>query len=136
MKAQTIEWTNPDHSPGMARYNPVAALNTVMQLAARGFLALVPALAIVVAAAWLVAAPDLVVYLQATLWASGFVFLGLAIDTEAPANGLSLLTAIALPVLTLLSAQLAVELAVAAATLVAVWLAITIWRHQPAHSAK
>jgi len=136
MKAQTIEWTNPDHSPGITRYNAVAALNTIMQLAARGFLALVPALAIVVAAAWLVAAPDLVVYLQATLWASGFVFLGLAIDTEAPANGLSLLTAIALPVLTWLSAQLAVELAVAAATLVAVWLAITIWRHQPAHSAK
>lgn len=136
MKAQTIEWTNPDRSPGMARYKPVAVLNTIMQLAARGFLALVPALAIVVAAAWLVAAPDLVVYLQATLWTSGFVFLGLAIDTEAPVNGLSLLTAIALLVLTLLSAHLAIEIAVAAATLVAAWLAISIWRYQPSGSAK
>ena len=89
---------------------------------------MVPALALVVASAWLVSMPDLVVYLQATLWASGFVFLGLAIDTEPPANGLSLLSGIALPVLAVLSSRVAVELAIVATALVAAWVAAAIWR--------
>jgi len=111
--------------------NPVAlayGVNHGMRLAAKAFLATVPALAIVVLATWLVTMPDLVVYLQATLWASGFVFLGLAIDSESPDNGLSLLTGIALPVLAVMSSRVAVEIAVIDSVIIALWLAVAIWR--------
>lgn len=111
--------------------NPLAlayGVNHGMRLAAKAFLATVPALAIVVLATWLVTMPDLVVYLQATLWASGFVFLGLAIDSESPDNGLSLLTGIALPVLAVMSSRVAVEIAVIDSVIIALWLAVAIWR--------
>lgn len=128
MKARAIEWTVTEQGTRLNAGNTVATLNSTLRLAARGFMALIPALSLVVASAWLVTAPDLVVYLQATLWASGFVFLGLAIDTEPPANGLSLLSGIALPVLAMLSSRLAVELAIVATALVAAWIAAAIWR--------
>lgn len=111
--------------------NPVAlayGVNHGLRLAAKAFLATVPALAIVVLATWLVTMPDLVVYLQVTLWASGFVFLGLAIDSESPDNGLSLLTGIALPVLAVMSSRVAVEIAVIDSVIIALWLAVAIWR--------
>ncbi len=111
--------------------NPVAIANGVnhgLRLAAKAFMATVPALAIVVLATWLVTMPDLVVYLQATLWASGFVFLGLAIDSESPDNGLSLLTGIALPVLAVMSSRVAVEIAIIDSVIIALWLAVAIWR--------
>jgi hypothetical protein len=127
MKTHTINWTHI-HSGGTAiTSNPVGRLNLALHLATKTFLAVVPALALVVGAAWLVTVPDLVVYLQATLWASGFVFLGLAIDTQKPVNGLSLVTGIALPVLALLSSRLSVEIAIVAAALVAGWIAAAIW---------
>jgi hypothetical protein len=128
MKTHSIEWTHIDNrSSAIAQY-PVRRLNSVLSLATKAFLALVPALAIVVGAAWLVTVPDLVIYLQATLWASGFVFMGLAIDIDKPENSLSLATGIALPVLAVLSSRLAVEIAIVAAALVAAWLAAAIWR--------
>ena len=125
MKTHTIEWTNINNTTAR---NPVGRLNSALSLATKVFLALVPALAIVVAATWLVTAPGLVVYLQATLWASGFVFMGLAIDSEKPAPGLSLATGIALPILAVLSSRVAVEIAIVAAALVAAWVATAIWR--------
>ena len=125
MKTHTIEWTNINNT---ATRNPVGRLNNALSLATKAFLAVVPALAIVVAAAWLVTAPGLVVYLQATLWASGFVFMGLAIDSEKPAPALSLATGIALPILAVLSSRVAVEIAIVAAALVAAWVAAAIWR--------
>ena len=128
MKTQTIEWTNIDQHNTTTARNPIGSLNSALSQATKVFLALVPALAIVVAATWLIAAPGLVVYLQATLWASGFVFLGLAIDSEKPVPGLSLATGIALPVLAVLSSRVAVEIAIVAAVLVAAWVAAAIWR--------
>ena len=127
MKTHTIEWTNNTLGSTIAQ-NPVASLNRVLQLATKAFLALVPALAILVGAAWLVTVPDLVLYLQATLWASGFVFMGLAIETEKPVIGLSLVTGVALPVLAVLSSRISVEFAIVAAALVAIWVAAAIWR--------
>jgi hypothetical protein len=128
MKTHTIEWTNINqHSTAIDR-NRVGRLNSILSLATKAFLALVPALAIVVAAAWLITAPHLVIYLQATLWASGFVFLGLAIDSEKSVAGLSLASGIALPVLAVLSSRVAVEIAIVAAALVAAWIAAAIWR--------
>ena len=128
MKTQTIEWTNINHHNTTTARNPVGHLNSALSHATKAFLALVPALAIVVAAAWLITAPSLVVYLQATLWASGFVFLGLAIDSEKPVPSLSLATGIALPILAVLSSRVAVEIAIVAAVLVAAWVAAAIWR--------
>ena len=128
MKTQTIEWTNINQHNTTTARNPIGSLNSALSQATKVFLALVPALAIVVAAAWLITAPGLVVYLQATLWASGFVFLGLAIDSEKPAPSLSLATGIALPVLAVLSSRVAVEIAIVAAVLVAAWVAAAIWR--------
>ena len=128
MKIHAIEWTTQNSSTRKGAFNAAEKLNTLLRLSSRGFLALVPALVIVVAASWLVTAPHLVVYLQTTLWVSGFLFIGLAIDTETPVNILSLLTAVALPVLALLSSRVAVEIAIVAAMLVAVWIAAAIWR--------
>ena len=128
MKTQTIEWTNINQHNTTTARNPVGHLNSALSHATKAFLALVPALAIVVAAAWLITAPSLVVYLQATLWASGFVFLGLAIDSEKPVPSLSLATGIALPILAVLSSRVAVEIAIVAAVLVAAWVAAAIWR--------
>ena len=125
MKTHAIEWTNINNTTAR---NPVGRLNNALSQATKVFLALVPALAVVVAATWLVTVPGLVVYLQATLWASGFVFLGLAIDSEKSAASLSLVTGIALPVLAVLRSRVAVEFAFVAAALVAVWVAAAIWR--------
>ena len=128
MKTHAIEWTTIQSGSTAITRNPVGRLNGALHLATRAFLALVPALAIVVGTAWLVTVPDLVVYLQATLWASGFVFLALAIDSQKPVNGLSLATGVALPVLALLSSRVSVEIAIVAAVLVAGWTATAIWR--------
>jgi hypothetical protein len=101
----------------------------ILRLATRAVLALVPASAILVGAAWMVSLPDLVLYLQATTWAAGFIFVGLAIESEsAEASILSLATGIALPVLAALSARFAPEFLLIAAALVAAWTAAAILR--------
>jgi len=128
MKTHTIEWTNINNHATTTTRNPVGRVNSAMSLTTKAFLALVPALAIVVGAAWLITAPGLVVYLQATLWASGFVFLGLAIDSKKSVASLSLVTGIALPVLAVLSSRVAVEIAIVATVIVAAWVAAAIWR--------
>jgi len=128
MKTHSIEWSNIDSRDKAELPNPIASVNTALSLAGKAFIALVPAFAIVVGAAWLVAVPELVVYLQATLWASGFVFLGLAIESQKPAVFPALATGIALPVLAILSSKVAVEIAVIAAALVAVWVAVALFR--------
>ena len=63
-----------------------------------------------VGAAWLASTPALAIYLQATLWASGFLFLGLALDGEPPFRGLLVITGLALPALALMSASVAIEM--------------------------
>jgi hypothetical protein len=129
MKTHSIEW-----SPIHARNNtvvlrPAERLQGILRLATRAFVALVPALAIVVGAAWLVTLPNAVLYLQVLTWVSGFVFLGLAIESEsAELSILNLATGIALPVLALFSARFAIELTLVAAALVAAWVAAAILR--------
>ena len=129
MKTHSIEWSNIETGEGHLGLNPVKQLSGLVSLASRAFLALVPALAIVVGAAWLVTLPDGVLFLQASIWAGGFVFLGLAIEAEtAELSVLNLATGIALPVLALLSSRVALELVIVAATLVAAWVAAGILR--------
>ena len=126
MKTQTIEWFQNDFPRRAALSGSVGTLNRALRLAAKGFTALVPALAIVVGTAWAISVPGLEQFLQASLWASGFVFLALAIDSEKPTVGLPLATGIALPVLALLSANVAAEFAVVAGFLVAAWVTAAI----------
>jgi hypothetical protein len=129
MKTHSIEWSPIHTGNRQVVLNPARQLQGLLRLATKTFLALVPALAVVVGATWLVNQPGEVVYLQALLWALGFVFVGLAIEAESAEMALlNLATGIALPVLAWLSDQVAIELAVVAATLVAAWVAAAILR--------
>ena len=129
MRTHTLEWSEIRTGESHVSLDPVRKLPLLLKQVARAFLALVPALGIVVAASWLITLPDQVVYLQALTWAAGFVFLGLAIESET-ADGaiLSLATGLALPLLALLSSRVAMELVVVAAALVAAWVAAAILR--------
>jgi hypothetical protein len=102
-------------------------MRTVFHYSSRMVLADVPALAIIVAAAWAIGSEQSASILQATLWASGFVFLALALEGAPKKRFVGLLlTSLALPVLALLSYHVAVEFAVVGATLIAVWVAAAI----------
>jgi hypothetical protein len=128
VKTHTIEWTDTNIRSEAGKYNPARKLNRVLCLSANLFLALVPALAIITGAAWLITAPDLAAYLQAFLWGAGFVFLGAAIDAPRPLSMLSLVTGLALPALAMISSRVAVEIAVLAVAILAAWTAVAIWR--------
>jgi hypothetical protein len=129
MKTHSIEWSPIHTRDNAALLSPARHLQRFSRLASKAFLALVPALAIVVGAAWLVTLPNAVLYLQVLTWASGFVFLGLAVEAEsAELSILNLATGIALPVLALLSSRFAIELTIVAAALVAAWVAAAILR--------
>jgi hypothetical protein len=107
---------------------PVDYLRSILGLATRTFLAVVPAIGIVIGAAWLTMQAELAVYLQALLWASGFVFFGLALESERAGTAVQLLlTGLALPVLALMSDRVAIEIAVIAASLVALWVGAGIF---------
>lgn len=128
MKAQSIEWTGLKNVTETRNLNPAYKLNSATRLVSRGILAFTPALAIVVGAAWMVSAPGLLVYLQATLWASGFIFFGLALESEKSAIWMSIATGFALPALALLSSKVSVEFAIVAAAILSGWLVAAIWR--------
>lgn len=128
MRANTIECLPNDFPSRISIAGAARILNRALCLAVKGFTALVPALAIVVGAAWAITLPGLEQFLQASLWASGFVFLALAIDPQKPSVVLQLATGITLPILALLSSHVAVEFTVVAAVLVAAWVAASILR--------
>ena len=128
MKTHSIVWSNIGSSDKDRTFDSTNSLNQVLSLATKAFMALVPAFAIIVGSAWLITLADLVIYLQVTLWTSGFVFLGLAIESEKPFVLPALATGIALPVLASMSSQIAVEWAIVAAALVAGWVAVAIFR--------
>jgi len=97
--------------------------------AARALAALAAAAALVVLATWVVMQPHLVPYLQALLWSLGFVFAALAVEADTAETALlQLATAIALPLLALVSSRVAPEVAIVAATLVAAWVVAAILR--------
>ena len=102
------------------------SLQQVIKLGTRVLLAALSALAIVVTAAWAVSAFEIPSVLQAAVWASGFVFLALAIETKSANFGALLASGLAMLVLAILSAQVATEFAVIAAILVAAWVANSI----------
>jgi hypothetical protein len=128
MKTQAIRWNEQIAAPKSGTLNPAKKLNSATRLLNRSFLAAAPALALIVGAAWLLSVPDLVVYLQAALWTSGFVFFGLALDSEKATLGLSIATGFAVMALALLSSIFAVELLIVAVTIIAAWVATAILR--------
>jgi hypothetical protein len=133
MKTHAIEWSPTRGRDSRIILNPSHNLPhriaAVLSLASRALLAAVVALAIVVGAAWLITLPEFAVYLQAALWAGGFVFVALAVESDSPlAAILQLATGTALPLLAWLSSREAVELAIVAAALVAAWVATAIFR--------
>ena len=128
MKTHSIEWTHSTTNPNVAILDSASKLNRILHLAAKGFVALVPALAIVVGAAWVITDPSLELFLQATIWTSGFVFLGLALESEGATAGLALATGLMLPILALLSESVAGEFTIVAAALIAAWIAAAILR--------
>jgi len=128
MKTHSIEWTHNTTNPNVAILDSASKLNRILHLAAKGFVALVPALAIVVGAAWVITDPSLELFLQATIWTSGFVFLGLALESEGATAGLALATGLMLPILALLSESVAGEFTIVAAALIAAWIAAAILR--------
>jgi hypothetical protein len=128
MKSHTIEWSHIEAVSPAAEAVGSNRLNRILCTASKVFLAAVPALAIVVGAAWLANTSELAVFLQASVWTAGFLFLGLALDSDAPDNFLFLATGLALPTLAVLSSSVAIELAIVASVLVAVWVAAGIFR--------
>ena len=134
MKTHAIEWAGPAFKKRQEHLNPASGLNSATRMISRVILALAPAMAMVTLAAWLVTMPDLVVYLQAGLWASGFVFFGLALESEKATIGLSVITGFALPLLAWLSAKTSVEFLIVGFALVAAWMAAVMWRLTSAKS--
>jgi hypothetical protein len=131
MKTHAIEWDGLKSLKNPATRNPVDKLNSLTRLVSRTILTLASALALITGAAWLVTVPDLVVYLQAALWTSGFLFFGLALESEKTTIGLSLATGFALPLLAWLSSKVAVEFSIVGVALVAVWVAAAIYAKSP-----
>jgi hypothetical protein len=129
VKTHTIQLNTINSRSDARKNSPARKLNRILCLSANAFLALVPALAVVTGAAWLITAPDLVAYLQVSLWGAGFVFLGMAVDSAKPASLLYLLTGLALPALAMVSSRVAVEVAILAVAILATWTAVAIWRH-------
>ena len=124
-----IEWSATRARESQAVPDSTFKLRGALRLATRLLLALAPALAILVGSTWMVTLPDAALYLQAALGVGGFVFLAQAVDSESPqAALLQLATGIALPVLAWLSSREAVEIAIVAAALVAVWVAAGIMK--------
>ena len=103
-------------------------LQRANSLSKRLLLAATPALAILVASAWALGSPETVRVMQAVIWAAGFVFLALAIDSGKKNIASLALTGLALPALAVLSSSVAVEFSIVAAALVAGWTAVSIFR--------
>jgi hypothetical protein len=128
MKSHSIEWNAIEQPKPAFEIGPAERLNRLHQVAAKLLVAVVPALAILVVAAFLASSAGLSVYLQAALWASGFVFLGLALDAEKRAAMAAAAMGVGLPTLAYLSARAGIEFALVAAALVAAWVAVAIFR--------
>ena len=104
-------------------------LEILAQLATRVALALAPALAIVALAALAIANPGTAVFLQAALWAGGFLYLALAVESDRSGGAaLNLGLGIAVQTLAWLSVEVTPELALAGAVLVAARMAVAIFR--------
>lgn len=131
MKSQSIEWSRLESYEKPVDLQAAQRLADALTFGGKIFRALVPALAIITTAAWLIAQPALVLYLQVTIWLSGFVFLALAIDSLSSRRGaLFLISGLAMFALAVFSIGDAHELLVVGASVAAVWLGFAIFDRQ------
>lgn len=132
MNTHTLQWQAfkraANSAPSVATWQASEPLVRATRLSTRLLLAVTPALAIVVAAAWAVATVADSGIVQAAIWASGFVFLALAMEARQPDVTTLLATGLALPVIAWLSASVAAEFAIIAAVAVAAWVTVAILR--------
>ena len=126
MKTQSIEWTTLKPYENKLEMNATRRLTDTLGFGERIFRAVVPALALITAAAWLIAQPALVLYLQVAVWLSGFVFLALALDSLSGRRGaLFAISGLSMFALAGFSTGDAYELLVVGAAVVAVWSGFT-----------
>lgn len=133
MNTNTITWPTARNTTADTRaaapWQMSEPLVRTMRFGARLLLAATPALAILVASTWAVATGSESGILQALIWASGFIFFALAIEAvESDYAAPLFASGAALPVLALLSAFVAAEYALIAATIIAAWIATAFLR--------
>lgn len=132
MKSQSIEWSHLEPFENSLDLRAAQRLTGALTLGGKIFRSVVPALAIIMAAAWLIAQPALLVYLQVTTWLAGFVFLALATDSLSGRRAaLFLISGLAMFALAGFSSGDAHELLVVGAAIVAVWSGFTTFDRQP-----
>lgn len=128
MKSQSFEWTALEPYENSLELNAARRLADTLTFGGKLFRAVVPALAIITAAAWLIAQPSLVLYLQVSVWLCGFVFLALAMDSlSGRKSALLLISGLAMFALAGFSTGDANELLVVGGTVVALWLGFAIF---------
>lgn len=128
MKSQSIEWSRPEPRESVLGRDAAHRLADTLTLGGKVFRAVVPALALITAAAWVIAQPALVLYLQVSMCLSGFVFLALALDSLSARRGaLLVISGLAMFALAGFSTGEALELLVVGAAVSAVWLGFAIF---------
>lgn len=130
MKTQSIT-LQPPRRAGRALFVPRALFrsSSLPCLSVIFLVSALPAIALMVFAAWAVNAPLLLPVMQASVGMSGFVFLALAVDARRQMAVLLTATSAALFGLSLASANIAPELIVVGATVMAMWLGGGLFAH-------
>lgn len=127
IKTTSMGWNGSPPTIASGLLAQARGLEIIAMLATRLAVALLPGLAIVVAATLAVSGPGMEVYLQAALWAVGFLFYAVAVESHRPGMAALLVgTGAVVQVLAWLSDRIAPELAIAAAALIAAWLTVVI----------
>jgi hypothetical protein len=127
MKTHTLEWTDISTTDKAVRSALLPRLDASIRMAARLLFAAVPVSLLVVGAAWAITVPQFAMILEAAVWASGFLFLALAVESGPDAKfGWAIASGLVLPVLAVLSSRVAGEFLVVAAVVLATWVAVLI----------
>lgn len=103
-----------------------AVYSTAKQQVLRASAATLVIMTILVGAIWGSQDPMASRLIEVMLWAGGFVFLALAVDSNTPRSIWLLATGVALPILALLGSGQAIEFTLIAAVLVAIWAGYAI----------
>ena len=134
MKAQTLtpstlDWPSTPSAVARGLVAQARGLEVLARLANRLAVALIPAVAIVVAASVAIVTPGAAAWLQALLWVSGFLFYAMGFEAERGfAIALFLALGATVQASAWASAQHALELGVAGATVVAAAVAFGLFR--------
>ena len=102
----------------------------LIPLVTRSLAAVAAGLSLLLCSVWVIAQPDLVMYLQAVTWSMSFVFFAISIDTQSPSSSLiPLVIGFMLLTTALSSGLLGAEIILLGILLVASWLTVAIFRY-------